>query len=283
MRVLVTGSSGLLGGQVMRDLKARGDEPVPFDRAEGCDIGDLEALNEACKGCDAVVHSAAMLGKPGEDPTQIFQVNVLGTWNVLSAAKTQGVSRFVYISSVNAFGVFQGQRKPDYLPIDDDHKEYPFDAYGISKHLGEEMCRDIARINPMSAVALRPPWICPADAYATMVPEQRDPAREHYHNWEYGAFIDVRDMAQACLAALVCDVAEFDSMLVCAPDVRTPGATAKEMVDHVWPGIDWRGGAAFEREPYRGLVDCSKAARVIGFKPEYSWARAVEEFSGEKN
>lgn len=275
MRVLVTGSSGLVGGQVVRDLLAAGHEPVLFDIADGQSILDRASLEAACAGCDEVVHSAAMLGKPWDDMDQVFQVNVVGTWNVLCAARTHGVSRFVYISSVNTLGVFQGQSLPDYLPIDDAHPRRPFDAYGVSKHLGEEMCADICRLTGMVAVALRPPWVLASDQYGETVARQKAHPEAVYDKWEYGSFIDVRDLSAAVLAGLVCEIDGFESMLVCGPDVMTVGPSSCDMVREVLPEIAWRGGVEFDDDPFRSLVNCDKAARILGIEPQYRWADGV--------
>ena len=58
MRVLVSGSSGLIGGAVVAYLSAQGDQVVRFDVAEGHDVLDAEDYAAAARGCDAIVHAA---------------------------------------------------------------------------------------------------------------------------------------------------------------------------------------------------------------------------------
>ena len=97
---------------------------VEYDLATGRDILDPAALLDSARGCDAVVHSAALLGLPGQSDGEIMAANVQGTWNVLSAAQEAGIPRVVFLSSVDALGVFKGERSPDYLPLDDSHPRY---------------------------------------------------------------------------------------------------------------------------------------------------------------
>jgi UDP-glucose 4-epimerase len=58
MRVLVSGSSGLIGGAVVEHLSAQGDQVVRFDIADGHDVLDADDYAAAARGCDAIVHAA---------------------------------------------------------------------------------------------------------------------------------------------------------------------------------------------------------------------------------
>ena len=134
MRVLVTGSQGLIGSAVTEELENAHHTALGFDLRDGQDVLQLATLSTAMRGCDAVVHAAALLGTERESADQIMEVNLLGTWNVLCAAEAAQVKRVVFLSSVDALGVFKGERPPDYLPLDDAHRCYPSTPYGISKY-----------------------------------------------------------------------------------------------------------------------------------------------------
>src|SRR6202451_1894843 len=140
MRVLVTGHRGHVGVPVMEFLESRGHEVVGFDRADGADILDLAAIREAARGCDAIVHLAALAHGPAGSPDQIMAVNLLGTWHVLLAAEAAGASRVICFSSAQAFGIAEGERLPDYFPVDDAHPRRAMRPYGLSKRLSEGMC-----------------------------------------------------------------------------------------------------------------------------------------------
>lgn len=110
MRVLLTGSSSLLGAGVVRALHGRGDEVVVLQRHPSAvarelglrevlaDLTDAPALDRAMSGVQGVIHLAARVGVVGSR-AQFHETNVIGTGNVLDAARASEVSRFVFISS----------------------------------------------------------------------------------------------------------------------------------------------------------------------------------------
>lgn len=120
MRVFVTGGTGFIGGEVVRQLRERGDDVVCLARnpekatklsALGCqivsgDLGDAEAIRNGMDDCDAVVHAAAMyeVGIPVKQRPAMWEANVAGTETVLKAARDAEVAKVVYVSTVGAFG-----------------------------------------------------------------------------------------------------------------------------------------------------------------------------------
>lgn len=110
----ITGGSGFLGINLIRHLLARGYEIVSFDvvafdyperariRAVTGDIRDAAAVHAAMRGTDVVVHAAAAL--PSYTAAEIMSTEVDGTARVLEAARAQGISRVVHISSTAIYG-----------------------------------------------------------------------------------------------------------------------------------------------------------------------------------
>jgi nucleoside-diphosphate-sugar epimerase len=107
VRVLVTGASGLLGRAVAAELLAAGHEVRCFQRRPSGVAGASDSLGSvtapdavarAVSGQDAIVHLAAKVSLAG-DPADFDRVNVGGTRNLLEAARSAGVQRFVYVSS----------------------------------------------------------------------------------------------------------------------------------------------------------------------------------------
>jgi UDP-glucose 4-epimerase len=277
MRVLVTGSSGMIGSQIASDLETLGHEVVEYDLANGHDILDPAALLNAARGCNAVVHSAALLGFPNQNASEIMAGNLQGTWNVLSAAKEIGIRRVVFLSSVDALGVFKGERSPDYLPLDDTHPCYPTTPYAISKYLAENMCRVFAASSNVSVVCLRPPGVWTEKTYTWIQSERaKRAAFEWDPYWEYGAFIDVRDLSEASINALSCDIEQFECLLVSAADITTSGRTSRQLTESLHKDVDWRGGPEYQSEPFRSLMDIENAKRILGWSPKYSWLQYVE-------
>ena len=110
MKVLVTGSSSLLGGQIVRQLVQRGDTVTVMQRKPAAvagelgleqhlgDVVDPEVAAQAVAGVDTVIHLAARVGVVGTRE-QFFSTNVVGTRVMLAAAQAAGVQRFVFVSS----------------------------------------------------------------------------------------------------------------------------------------------------------------------------------------
>lgn len=104
MKVYVTGATGFVGSHVARELHELGYEV----RDERVDLLDPERLERAMEGCDAVVHVAALYSYDAT-PEEHELVNVIGTRNVLGAAKTMGVRRIVHTSTAGTCGPVPGR------------------------------------------------------------------------------------------------------------------------------------------------------------------------------
>jgi nucleoside-diphosphate-sugar epimerase len=239
LRVLVTGHRGRVGSVVEDALRRAGWDPVGFDRADGDDILAADRVATAARGCDAIAHIAALLGLQGETDEEILAVNLLGTWNVLKAADSAGVKRLVYLSSVNALGIFMGEGAPDYFPIDDEHPCRPGAAYGISKLLAEEMCQAFSRRTGIPTICLRPPAVLDDSVIESLKSaREKDPEFEWTPFWEYGCFIHVEDLAQATVCALTCPDPGHVRLLVNAEDISSSRGASRE------PGAFSAGGLA---------------------------------------
>ena len=116
-RVLVTGGTGLIGSNICEQLLARDDEVAALVR-EGSDAAELEALGvavvrgditdpadvrRAAEGCQAAIHSAAVLGGASQDPELHRRVNLGGVTNVLDAAEQLGMRKVVTLGTTTYF------------------------------------------------------------------------------------------------------------------------------------------------------------------------------------
>jgi dTDP-4-dehydrorhamnose reductase len=151
MRVLVTGAGGMLGRDVARAARARGDDVVALAREE-LDITDASAVEEAIAGArpDAVVNCAAWTNVDGaeEDETGATRVNGAGTGNVARAAARTG-ALLVHVSSDY---VFDGDGRAPYVESD---PVSPLSAYGRSKLAGE---REVVAAGDRHVIA-RSSWL----------------------------------------------------------------------------------------------------------------------------
>ena len=271
MRIFITGSSGKIGSVFAALCRREGHQVVGYDKADGDDILDSAALKKALEGCDAVAHLAMAMG--GQyTPEEIYASGTLGTWNVLQAAENHGVRRIVSYSSVNAMGIFMGEDTPDFLPIDESHPCRPGRPYGIAKYLGEQTCRLFTRRTGIATVCIRPPAVLNDDDIArTKAARAENAEYEWTPHWEYGAFIHVEDLARATLCALTCPDPGHQVLLVNADDISSAEQPSRELARKVLPDTEWRGGDEYQAEPYKALMDTTRARRVLGWEPHYRW------------
>ena len=161
-RVLVTGAAGRIGSYFAEHSGAGYDLRLT-DRAFGAareklqtrgelmegPLSDLDFLKRACAGIDTVVHLAG-----NADASAVWQdlleSNIIGTYNVLVAARAAGVRRVVYASSIHAVSGYA----PD-VQVKTSEPVNPGDLYGVSKCFGEALGRYVAEQEGMSVIALR--------------------------------------------------------------------------------------------------------------------------------
>jgi nucleoside-diphosphate-sugar epimerase len=138
VKVFVTGATGFIGGEVVRQLRDRGDDVVCLVRSPekagkltemGCelvagDLGDGDAIRAGLEGCDALIHSAAMyeVGIPDSQHQAMFDANVTGTERVLEAALAAKTPRIVHVSTCGIFGNTHGE-------VVDESYEHPGDEF----------------------------------------------------------------------------------------------------------------------------------------------------------
>jgi dihydroflavonol-4-reductase len=167
MKALVTGATGFVGAAVARALSIAGWQVRVLVRAgsdrgnlqrlavevvEG-DLADLGSLERALEGCSGLFHVAADYRLGARDPKPLYRTNVEGTRNILNAARTAGVGRIVYTSSVATIGIpSDGSPGDERTPVTLSNM---IGHYKRSKYLAEEVVRDAARMG-MSVVIVNP-------------------------------------------------------------------------------------------------------------------------------
>jgi len=169
-KVLVTGGAGFIGSHVVDRLVDVGCEVrVVDDLSTGrldnvrehlrCgrvsfvrgDVRELEVVRRCVQGVDAVVHLAAIVSVPFsvKHPSLTYETNAAGTLNLLSSCLSEGVERFVYVSSCAVYG------EPVYLPVDESHPTRPVSPYASSKLEAEGYCEDFRVKHGLGSVVLR--------------------------------------------------------------------------------------------------------------------------------
>jgi nucleoside-diphosphate-sugar epimerase len=143
MRVLITGSSGFVGKHLTRYLRGKGFETIGVDIAPDADVvGDVTNHGFVFQRLadvefDSIIHLAALadIKKTTEDPFSTYSVNDFGTLNLLELASRKKVSRFVYASSANVYGVPVDRPATEATPFN------PRLPYDYSKVIGEMLVR----------------------------------------------------------------------------------------------------------------------------------------------
>jgi UDP-glucose 4-epimerase len=269
MRVLITGNKGFIGRRVEQRLTDAGYDVIGYDVADGFDILNPELLGKRAEGCNAIVHLAAI---EGQSDARVMETNLVGTWNVLQAGSQAKVEKIIFMSSVDVLGVFQGEGIPKYLPLDDDYPCHPSSTYAISKKLAEDMCSYFSKRSQIPVICFRPPGVWDETTYLKITnARKKRPEYEWDPYWEYSAFLDVRDLAEAIVLALKKDVKGFHSLLLSSDDITTSGMTSLGLVKKLLPGLSWKGGPEYTAEPFSALVKTKRAREVLGWSPRYSW------------
>ncbi len=274
LRILMTGGSGLVGRRLAPMLRER-HEVTHLDLADpgdglpciNADLRDPQAVREACEGRDVIVHLAALHGTAWRDAGDhaLMELNVMGTYNILEGAAAAGVGRVVFTSSIHATG--RWPTPAPYLPIDEELPREPLDVYGLSKQLGEQMCRYAAALREMSVICLRPGWIVPEDA----------PLDRQFTKIFYG--VDVRDVALAhMLAAEAPASVRSEVMLVtadsplCSVDPAQYWADPWGTLERFYPGIRALVEAETLTLPGQQEWHCiERARRLLGYEPQHNF------------
>jgi UDP-glucose 4-epimerase len=168
-KAFVVGGAGFIGLHVVDRLLSDGwkvrifDNMVRGDRDRANALvatGDVDVVDQdirsgaavqaAMKGHDYVIHLAAdSINKSVADPFSSFDINVVGTHNVVASAAELGVKRLVYASSASVYG------DPEKLPMHEDDKLNPLTPYCIGKRTGEDILAYYQRRSNLSWIALR--------------------------------------------------------------------------------------------------------------------------------
>ena len=171
--VLVTGAAGNIGsyfaehshGKYDLRLKVRGDEDKAelqklrgFGEMVTADLSDLDGLKRLCRGVDTVIHLAAS-ASPDTTWDALLPNNIVGTYNVMVAARAAGCRRVIYASSIHAVSGY-----PADVQVKSSDPVNPGDLYGVTKCFGEALGRYMAEREGLSVIALRIGAFQPLDA-----------------------------------------------------------------------------------------------------------------------
>ena len=217
-KVLVTGSAGLLGRELVSQLLKQNRKVVALYNSnppEGfssenlqtvkCNILDVSGLEELMDGVEEIYHCAGLVSFTGKDTGELYKVNVEGTANVVNMAIDAGVKKLVHVSSVASLG----RIRPGQL-IDESMQwteETSNSRYGQSKYLGElEVWRGVAE--GLNAVIVNPSIILGAGDYSNGSTKIFKSVFDGFPWYSEGVtgFVDVRDVAKAMIMLMESEI-----------------------------------------------------------------------------
>ena len=276
MNVLVTGGSGMVGKYVVEELSKSHTVGVldirnpktPHHTYHRADILSLAATTKAVKGYDVVVHLTGIPHPLNDPPEKVFQVNTLGTFNVLEACAQNGVRKFIFMSSESTLGfAFSKMRMwPEFVPITEKHPLRPQDAYGLSKVSSELLCSGYGRTYGLQTICLRAPWI--------WVPEKKEiefykKLVAEYTKWPKNlwAYIHVLDVASAIALSIERELSEMHSAFFICADENWTGKESLRLLKKFYPetkhiASTFRGRASF--------ISNRLARKKLGFVPRFT-------------
>jgi UDP-glucose 4-epimerase len=277
VNILVTGSSGGIGGRATLALREAGHMVRTMDR-EGAevnaDLRDYGAVLAALDGMEAVVHAGAIANDWPEHEADLMAINVLGTFHLFQGCVTRGIQRVVSFSSVQALGVFGDGARVSALPLSDAVMPAPMTPYQLSKRLGEDTAAYFHRVHGIQSVSLRPVFVAYERHYERWAGATDDPKRIDRAKHDLWAYVDVRDVCDAIERGLTVENLGCEAVLLAAADTLSGTPTADLVARH-YADLPWTcdSEAYFEGLSYRGLVDTSHAKAVLGWEPKHSWRR----------
>lgn len=297
---LVTGGAGFIGSNTAEQLVKRGEEVRILDNfstgkkenivkfkdsielIEG-DLRDLEIVKRAMVGVDFVLHQGALpsVQRSIEDPLTTNKVNILGTLNVLLAAREAKVKRVVHASSSSVYG------DTPTLPKKEVMKTSPRSPYAVSELIGEEYCRIYYTIYGLETVSLRyfnvfGPRQDPSSQYAAVIPKfitlmLRGESPPIYGDGEQSRdFTFVDNVVKANLKA--CEAKEAPGgvfNIACGKSV-----TINELLQRLNGILETRIKPTYQ-SPRKGdvrhsLADISQARKTLHYSPEIGFAAGLE-------
>ena len=274
--IVVTGAAGRLGRRVVQLLVDQGKEVLASDRLPAddlptefirCELSDASAVTDLLRGADAVVHMGAIPGPQRAEPRVIFENNVAGDFNVMMSAAELGLRRVVFSSSAFGMGWAHDGNAfvPLYLPLDENHPMMPFEPYGLTKQVGEDIGRMIARNSDTTVVSLRFTNVALPEVQAEFpwpAPTPEDPLT--LVMWAYA---DARDVAQAHVLAVDAEIDEYEAFMLAQPSSRFAEPTIDIIKRNFGDRVEIRNGL----EGVASVISTAKAQRLLGWRPRHDW------------
>jgi UDP-glucose 4-epimerase len=307
LKVLVTGGAGFIGSHVVDRLVEEGYEirvlddlstgklgniqsylssgKVEFVRG---DIRDASLVNKILEGVNVVIHMAALVSVPlsVENPNLTFDINLLGTLNLLRSSIVKHIDRFVFISSCAVCG------DPESLPVTEQARTNPISPYAESKLIGERYCLGFSERQLLHSVVLRFFNVYGPrqgmNEYSGVITRFIDRCKQKLPLTIYGDgsqtrdFVNVKDVAEAILASTKSNKAEGEIFNIGSGKPTT----IKELAETVLELTGVGSKISYEK-PRAGDIkdsyaDITKAKKFLSYDPKVSLREGLQMLLKEK-
>ncbi len=299
MRVLVTGGGGFIGSNLAARLLADGHSVRVLDNfatgrrenlveiaddlelVEG-DVQSYERVHTAVRGCDIVLHQAAMPSVPRsvQDPLTSNATNVVGTLNVLLASRDCEVRRVVFASSSSIYG-----HNPT-LPKREHQVPAPISPYAVAKLAGEGYCRSFSEVFGLDTVVLRyfnvfGPHQDPLSQYSAVIPNFITAALGGRAPLIFGDGEQTRDFTyidntvEANVLAMNAEGVTGEIFNIACNERISLNQMLKEITAQL--GIDLEPTYSEERvgDVKHSLADISRAGEALGYTPTVNFSDGI--------
>ncbi|HVG49065.1 MAG TPA: NAD(P)-dependent oxidoreductase [Rubellimicrobium sp.] len=288
MRVFFTGGTGKAGRHAIPHLvemghrvtnidlvplRHRGVPDLKVDLTDGHQVFNAMAspasaddLDRPPAPYDAVVHFAAIPSMFLTADNETYRVNVLSTYNVLDAATKLGIRKVIIASSETTYGVCfaQGEVRPDYIPVDEEHPTVPQDSYAMSKVCNEATARSFQARTGFDIYALRINNVIEPQEYLTYAKAWRETPEVRRRN--IFAYIDARDLGHMVDRCLRTDGLGYQVFNV-SNDDSSVGLPSAQVIERFYKGIPVRQPLG----EYETFYSSAKAKRLLGYAPRHGW------------
>ncbi len=294
MRILFTGGAGKAGKHAIAYLLAQGHRVLNVDKvlldnpdvdnriADITDAGQVFDIMASYAGFDelvpgtgvpsfdAVVHFAAVPRILVTSDNECYRVNTLGTYNVIDAAIKFGVRKIIFASSETTYGMCfaDGERKPEYLPINEEHPVIPEDSYAMSKVVNEVTARSFQRRTGFDIYGIRINNVIEPHEYEQDFPGYIANPVTRLRN--IFAYIDARDLGQLVNRCLSTDGLGFQIFNASNDNHSVANSTADLMAQY------YEGVPAAPMGEDETFYSNKKAKELLGFAPEHNWRMYVK-------
>jgi len=294
-RILVTGFSGFVGTEVVRQLLTLGKKVTGLsEKLEKNDIpyikADLRNYDELMKSLDkesfdVIIHLASLPGDTG-NPIEMVNMNVNGTQNILEFARKSKIKKFVLASSISAYEWYPATKfnPPDYMPVDEKHPCRPKDMYSTTKLIQELLSMTYYHQYEVPVTVLRLSAVVGSGGkgggrswrvFAEELAEGKKIQIPHFSKEELCHYVDIRDVARMFIA-----VAEhpksIGEIFNCIGPAPIRGFEFENIVKRLVPEIKVEYGYPWSMAQGGEIkFDMSKAQKLINFKPIYTVADSI--------